>query len=194
MNSTTKTLSKEDQYLNNQNIGLVVLENSKLIYKAHSCNLGGDPSKNFRGSNQRSCNLSVPESIANHLKMYGVDVKQTQPYGDEVEGFIPDYFVKVIAGFKDNEDDLRNPKFYLVKNGSRIKIGKNDLQHDIDKGRISTVKATLSPWTWDDGSVTLYIRHFYAYMFEEDDPFAKDFEKEATAYPTEDDGEEMPWD
>jgi len=187
-----KTLTREERYLNNRNIGLIKLDNSKLIYKAHSCNLGGDPAKGFRGSTQRFCNLSIPEETAQHLMRYGVDVKETKPYGDEIEGFEPDYFVKVIAGFRDDPNDIRNPKFYLVKNGSRIEIGRNDLKSDIDEGRISRVKATLNPFTREDGGVTLYIRYFYAEMFVDEDPFASDYMNEATAYPTEEE-EELPF-
>ena len=183
-----RELTREERYINNRNIGIIELRGSKLVYKAHSCNLGGDPAKGYRGSTQRFCNLSVDEETAEHLRRYGVDVRETRPYGDETEGFEPDYFVKVIANFKDDPNDIRNPKFYLVKNGSRVEIGRDDLKSDIDEGRIMRVKASLNPFTREDGGVTLYIRYFYAEMFVDEDPFAADYMEphEEAMYPQED--------
>lgn len=167
-------LSKEERYANNREIGIINLRNSRLVYKKHSCNLAGNPEKGYRGSTQRFCNVSIEEDIAKRIMKYGVDVKQTKPYGDEDE-FEPEYFVKCIATFRDREDDIRNPRFYLVVNGRKQELKRDELR-EIDDAIISRVSVSLSPYTREDGGVTLYIRHFYAEMYADEDPFAEDYE------------------
>ena len=143
----------------------IIIENAKFIFRT---NFSGNPERDNYGSTARKANITIPnEEQAMELIRAGYNVKQTKPRPDEEEGFIPTYFVSIIA----NYDGEYPPKIYLVCGDSEPCLLTEDSVGEIDSAYVLNVNAVLNGYhSVRNNRNSLYIKNLYV-EHDEVDPF-----------------------
>lgn len=156
---------------------IVAIENTKFIFMT---NFSGDPKRDNFGSSRRKANLIIPtEEQAKDLADAGFKVKCTKPHEGEEEGFVPTYFIEVVAGYRNkfNEPVKYPPRIFMVCGNTEPELLTEDTVGRIDSVYVTNVKAVLNPnYNEEHDSWTLYIRTMYVEM-DDDDPWADDYRR-----------------
>lgn len=151
----------------------IYIENTRFIFET---NFSGDPRRDTFGSTMRKANIIIPtKEQADDLAAAGFKVKCTKPHEGEEEGFIPRYFVPIIAGYRNRfgEPVKYPPRIYIVCGDTDPELLNEDNVSRIDEILVSNVNVTLNPRHDEEKDThTLYIRNMYVEQDIDDDPYA----------------------
>lgn len=175
-------------------MSLITIENTNFIFMT---NFAGDPARSGKyPSTTRKGNVLIPDiTQARELIDAGFNVKTTKPREGEEEGFIPKYFIPVIAKWRKADGDLVKypPRVYLVSGENPPMLLDEDTVGEIDKIPVDNVNVVLTSWEGPNG-MSLYVKTMYVEQGLEDDPFAARYARRNNDYePREVDPEDTPW-
>lgn len=143
----------------------VEIDDSNFIFER---NFRGDPNVGKYKSKQRRATIIIPNhNQAKDLMDEGFNVKFTSPREGEEEGFVPTYFIKIIA----NYDSRTQPMIYIVPEGGSPVLLDQVSVSEIDGCYATRVRAVLNPYTnKETGAKSLYVQTMYVEA-ERSDPY-----------------------
>jgi hypothetical protein len=145
----------------------------------YATNFSGDPTKDKYHESNRKGNLLITQDEAKRLESMGFNVKMTKPVEGKESEYNPEWYIKIIVKFGENETLW--PKVYLLSGDNEPKKLGPDTIGMIDDIWVGNVDVVCAPYEYEPGKFTLYVRFMYVTQNVDDDPYyAKYFKKGET--------------
>lgn len=149
------------------------IEDTKFIF---ATNFQGDPQKDRFHSGQRKANIIIPdEALAEEMRDYGINVRQTRPRDENDPDFVPTYYVSALVNYRC--PDRFKPRIYIVSGDNDPVLLDEESVGTVDDMWVDNVNVTLSTNEYDDGKFSLYVQTMYIEQRIEDDPFASRYQR-----------------
>lgn len=154
------------------NTNMIAIDDTRFMFKT---NFAGDPSRDSNGDSRRKCCIIIPDPRqAEELSEMGFLVKKSRPGPDDnSDDFVPEYYVQCILSYRDKHGKPKKypPKVYLVNDSGVPRPMYEDTVKELDDIRVRNVNVILSPWEYEPGKFSLYIRTMYVEQDVENDPY-----------------------